>query len=233
MTVKCKKRFDDEEFIMRVEECFGVSIPFWELDKVETAGDLFACLRQKIAASSSGACLTAKAFYRLRRSLMDLTGRPRDSIRPDTMVEELLPKATRRQQWDALEQDLGRKLPKLWLPNVVVVPMFAVMCSLLSAGYFGFPLRQHWMPLILWPMAVAVLPLGIRFMRPMATEIRGCRTVGKLATLLLGAGCEFAKEGASDGQIWEGIVGVLGTAVGLEAWQITPELRFEDLPTEH
>lgn len=103
MVIPCAKGLDTVAFMMQVEDCFEISIPDHDVEKMKTVGDVFAYVRERVPANSSNECLTAKIFYRLRRALMHLTRRPRGSIRPDTALDDLLSETDRERQWGELK----------------------------------------------------------------------------------------------------------------------------------
>lgn len=227
MVLKCDKDTDTVVLIMEVEDCFGVSIPDNDAEKIKTVGDLFDCVRQKVNVSDSAECLTAKAFYKLRRSLMHVTGWKRDSIRPDTQLDELLPKANRQRQWVELQEHLGLELPQLVIPWAVFsYSCLAVMLTIVG-GLMGFVVGRHWIPAVLWPLAVVVILVVVRVTRPMAIIIPGCATVGDLARSFWAKQIRLpAEQGASDQQIWEAIINIIGESWGVSPSKITRELSF-------
>ncbi len=54
-------------------------------------------------------CLTAVAFYRLRRASQEF-GFPRSTVRPATPVSKLLPWMNRRMRWQQMQDQLGLEL---------------------------------------------------------------------------------------------------------------------------
>jgi acyl carrier protein len=234
MVVEAAKGLDSVAFIMEVEDCFGISIPDAEAETIHTVAGLFSSVRLRFRASSSAQCLTAKAFYQLRRSLVTLTGRSRSSIRPDTQLEELLPQADRRTQWHELERLMGLKLPRLIRPAALVhfnERTGLLVMTLLTLGIFGSLAKQHWVPTVAFPLAGLMIAGAIwRTLRTPPIDFPGCSTVGELARFVWAKNCKLqATQGASDQQIWEAIVNIVSESIGMKASDVTPELRFNDI----
>lgn len=91
---------DDVDLLVDVEACFGIGITNSEAESCHTVGDLFTVLSGRFSLSNakSGRCLSAMAFYRLRRAVSEL--HPEAKLRPDTRLAELTklsPKALYRE----------------------------------------------------------------------------------------------------------------------------------------
>lgn len=237
MSVTCAKDFDSVEVIMSVEDCFGISLPDKDAERImlKTVGDLYCYVREHVSGSTSSECLTAKAFYRLRRSLMNLTGRSRSSIRPDTSLDDLLPRANRQRQWLDLQRDLGLELPRLKRPASVLtltVVATSLMCLVATVFVFlvgagVFPKRIADFLILAIPLSAIIDVLVFMLTRPLAVHVPGCATVGDLSK------CIWAKhfkllpqQGASDQQIWEAIVNIISESAGIESSLVTRDLRF-------
>ena len=59
---------------METEEAFGISLPDDNVSKVVTAGDLHDLVCRCLSATEHTSCLTAVAFYRVRKLLISVTG---------------------------------------------------------------------------------------------------------------------------------------------------------------
>lgn len=94
-----------------------IQLSFWvdftERDIIEatTVGDLFDRVVNKMGQFESPRCLTSAAFYRLRRSLAEVSGLDPHSLRRDTQLRNLLSRSTQCKWWDAIERDLRLRIP--------------------------------------------------------------------------------------------------------------------------
>lgn len=109
---------DTVELLMEVEDAFGVFIPDAEAEQMRTVGDVYQyLLRQKDRPVVEGTtCLTSACFYRIRRAMMKTFKIPRRTVRPESRLEVLIPRPTRRSGWNALSQALMLPLPALRRP---------------------------------------------------------------------------------------------------------------------
>lgn len=223
--ITCKIGLDSISFIVRIEECFGIFISDEDAEKIDTVGDLFSYVRARVAAGSSTECMTAKAFYRLRRMLMEEFRCERKRIIASMPLRELFPRETRRQQLAKLGRSLGVWLPR-WMPGASrYVRVESLWLFLLVAIVLGM-CKMYLLAAI---FAVGVLPAGMIWYR--AKQLDRYQTVGDLAPVVLEQHFkEFTAQGASDQQVWESIVSILCSEVGMDRSHVTRDLRFGDIP---
>jgi acyl carrier protein len=117
---------DGVEIVMKVEETFDVVIENSEVERIATPGQLIELVLSKVGQTHHAACLTQRAFHRLRTSLTRELGFDRKTITPDTSLATLFPRPTRRSGIRQLESNLGmqRKLEFVrpgWLTSWLVV----------------------------------------------------------------------------------------------------------------
>jgi len=101
---------DIVEYIMAVEEAFELALPHDRLGVVRSPRDLADLVAEFVAGAESGPCLSQRAFYQLRRAMLNRTDVPRRAIRPEAVLEDLLPTATASEFWVAICADL--ELPR-------------------------------------------------------------------------------------------------------------------------
>src|SRR5260221_11931140 len=82
---------DVVEFVMEMEEHFGVVITDDQAWRMTTVGDLYAFLLAQDCRKASHQCPTSQAFYRLRRSLTGNLGIERSRVRPSAQLRDLVP----------------------------------------------------------------------------------------------------------------------------------------------
>ena len=94
---------DTVELVMEIEEAFDISIPDDRASTMLTVGDVYEFILEKTADSTlkSSTCLTAAAFYDLRRHLRSL-GLTHLPIRPKTELDLAIPLIGRRTYCQAL-----------------------------------------------------------------------------------------------------------------------------------
>lgn len=227
--VTCTKGLDVVEFIMSVEDAFEISISGRDAERLDTLDDVFRYVRQRVQAGSSPECGTAKTFYRLRRALTKIVGLARGQIRPDSPLDDVLPPATRPQQWSLLQQELGLRLPHLEMPGWArrVQGVLIVAFFLCSAMGFSWP----W----LWfgcPLSLAAIVTLEWWSRPW-TVLHGCQSIRDLARVTWALNVASLAEGRmSDEDVWQAIVCILSNNAGIEPSQISRDLRFLHIPSD-
>ncbi len=87
---------DGVEIIMKIEESFDIVIEDSVAEKIRTPGQLIDLVLSKVGRTSHGACLTQRAFHRVRGFLVKQFGRERQQIRTDTSMISLFPCRTRK-----------------------------------------------------------------------------------------------------------------------------------------
>jgi hypothetical protein len=126
--------------VMAVEEKFGLTIPDAEAEKISTMGQLYDYVMARVARGQPQVCVTSAAFYRLRQALGEVCGVPRERVRPQARLEDLIPLHGRPRYWRELRARLSNlHLPPLrrpawlarWIDAASVVPWFlAVACTI-------------------------------------------------------------------------------------------------------
>jgi acyl carrier protein len=106
---------DSVEIVLRIEDEFSISLPDDELSSVRTVGELYELVLSKL--DTTPACLSSKAFYRTRQALVECLGLPRQSIRPSTPLDSLLPRTSLVQKWQEIADRTGLALPPLRRPR--------------------------------------------------------------------------------------------------------------------
>jgi hypothetical protein len=131
---------DPVAVVMAIEEKFGLTIPDEEAEKIHTMGQLHDYVLARVARGQPQVCVTSAAFYRLRRALGEVCGVPREHVRPQARLEDLVPLPDRPSAWHELQARLSNlHLPPLrrpaWLARRIeaasLIPLYlAVGCTI-------------------------------------------------------------------------------------------------------
>lgn len=94
---------DTVEIVLAWEQSFGITLENSEVSELRTPLQAMNLIAAKLGASESGtsACLSMRAFHRLRDAISKTSSLPRGSIRPGSRVKDLL-KHRRPQGWEAM-----------------------------------------------------------------------------------------------------------------------------------
>ncbi len=141
-----------------------IQLSFWidfaEREIIEaTVGGLFDQILKKMGPFESPRCLTSAAFYRLRRSLAEVSGVDRRSITRATVLRNVVPPSMRRSWWEAIETNLRLRLPALrpsWLT-------FWACCAAATGGVVALMivLSRSWEGTFIMPLLLVVLFWGL------------------------------------------------------------------------
>jgi len=97
---------DIVEYVIAVEDAFGLAIPNRDAARLETPGQLVDYLCTRLTAASDGPSLVQTAFYRLRAALVAELGVSRAAVRPDATLAQLTSRPE-RDVWRGVAARLG------------------------------------------------------------------------------------------------------------------------------
>lgn len=235
------------EVMLAVEERFGIRLPDEELaerfdtGRMRTVGDLQEMIEQKLRQQEGAwkapyVCPTSAAFYQVRRSLISAFGMPRNSIRPATRLESLLPRQGRREQWRRLGEVTALPLSSLD-PSGAVQTLYGVpalgVALWLSIAHWGTIIQAPLMgplPAVLAAclMAGGLLYLGHRLTAPLHLEIpRRHGTVGDLARCAVGMTAPRSDRTWCSETVTEALRCVFWEQLRVPPDEVTPDRTFD------
>ena len=91
------------EFVMSVEDAFGISIADEHAEALVTPGLLVDHITARVASDVDAPCLSQRAFYAIRRATVDALGVSHSTVRPTTRWPELVGAGRRsRRAWQVI-----------------------------------------------------------------------------------------------------------------------------------
>ena len=97
---------DAVELVIAVEVAFGIAIPDAEAAAMITPAHLISHVQRAVGSTQDRrACITLRAFHRVRASLMRSIGANRSEVALHTRIGALVPGARRSHLWDSFRQD--------------------------------------------------------------------------------------------------------------------------------
>ena len=178
------------EFVMAVEEAFGIAILDSEAQEAITPGKLADLVMSKVGTTDRTPCLSSRAFYRLRQSATNELEIPRKLLKPDTPLSEIVPKQNRRDAWEKLKRGIGASAwPQLRRPESMVA-LFALLVIVLSAAATFF-VTWIWKSPILTPLTAVTIAIlaswaSVTATRPLRTAFPpGYMNLGDLARFVV------------------------------------------------
>lgn len=117
---------DSVEIVVGWEQALGVTITDAEATVIRTPRMAIDLLATKLSAidDQRGACLTLRAFNRVRRGFVSGAGVDRSAVSPEAKLRDLLPRPQRQARWHAVQAASGLPvLPRLgWGFGIVLAP---------------------------------------------------------------------------------------------------------------
>lgn len=217
---------DGVELVMAVEEYFGIELTDADVEKIITPRDLIEVVLGKMQATEWSVCLTRRAFYTLRRVLMQDFRCKRADITPNARLESLVPRPNRRLAWQQMKSSLqAQRWPRLGRPAGVLIALGVLFAGVaVVPSFWGWP---FWTRMLLAMMAWSS---AMTLTRPLCVEFRkDLATAGGLANYLVAAAPKiFEPQGRewSRADVAEAIRPIVITQLGLKPEQYREDARF-------
>jgi len=229
------------ELVRCVENEFAIYLSDEDLSDIYTFGNLHNLLVRKLGAAPD--CLSAKAFYQLRKGMVAVLGVERGSVRPTSFLDDIFDKKRIRAQWEELERQSGLKLPKLqqnsgWKHSMRAMScLVSASCTMLAfeearfipylKGFWGMVMIYLIGFILYWLLTYALLELT-RFRRTETPVF----TLAELARVVLSMNRDqFAETDSSKttkDQVWLRLTSAIEKNLGWELERITPCETFAE-----
>jgi len=226
---------DSVELVMKVEDRYRIRLPDAECSQVRTVADLAALIISQLPRANAP-CPAAHSFFNVRKTVVQQWGIARRTLRPDTPLEMVFPRETRRSRWNLLAKTqphlphlvlkdnasrrfttIGRILLLLWIvASVALLLEFGASGALASA-------------FVLIATATLFLWARAQWTTDFPTD---CATLGDLARTI--SASSLPENGSerllAEHQILDQVQIMTAEQLGIEREKVTPESRFvEDL----
>ncbi len=225
---------DTVELVMKVEKTFGINIPDQEAEQISTVGDLHEAVWRYIDGKNSETCQSQALFYRLRQAFTDCFQLPRQDFRPNTLMEDILPKHNRRQVYANFEQAIQLELPELTFREpwrslityfIIIVGGVSLVGTWILAPFDYFP----WFWISLLVSFIVIIILCLYLLKPLQTAIMQ-HTVREFTYKVFSL--NYDKLNRMDGVHRKDMETVINHIIvdisGAELHEVTPEKRICD-----
>ncbi len=223
---------DTVELVMEIEEAFDISIPDDRASKMLTVGDVYNFILEKTADSTlkSSTCLTAAAFYELRRHVRSL-GLSHSSIRPKTQLDRVIPLIGRRAYWQALSSRMDLRFPRLGRPSWLALLNCMLVAIGVSAAFLGFAQQS----VVAGIFAAAMCGVGSSVILMFLTQsfaiypASTCSTIRDLVTNLVAINyntlaTRYSTRNPTD--VWNALQLIVAEQLGVDRSAVAPHARF-------
>lgn len=129
---------DIDDALGKIEKSFGIKFHGGELNDVKTLGALCDIITSRIQGTDIPDCTSQQAFYKIRDAISVVTLFDRNSITPETRLDELFPRDNRPKQITLLQKELKMRVPVLRAKNWLTLAL--VWGTVISV----FTLWLHW-----------------------------------------------------------------------------------------
>lgn len=110
---------DVVEFVIDVEDHFGILLRDDDMERIRTIGDLADVILARIRTFSVTGCPSVHAFYQLRAAIRESLGEPGLRIRPSSRLVDVIPVPRRRACWTAIQAKQPWRFPKLQMSRSI------------------------------------------------------------------------------------------------------------------
>jgi acyl carrier protein len=223
---------DTVELVMEIEEAFDISIPDDRASNMLTVGDVFEFILEKTADSTlkSSTCLSAAAFYDLRRQMRSL-GLSHSEIRPKTKLERVIPLIGRRTYWQTLSSRMDLRFPRLGRPSWLALLNCMLVAIVAYASFLGFA-PQNVVAGIFAAVALGIISAVtlIFLTQPFAIyPASTCSTIRDLVTNLVAMNyntlaTRYSTRNPTD--VWNALQLIVAEQLGVDRSAVVPHARF-------
>jgi acyl carrier protein len=231
---------DTVELVMEVEEAFGITMSDEEAEKIQTVGDLYRYVLARLdrPVLTTPGCLSAAVFYRLRRQLMGRFRVERRRIRPASPLDDLIPAANRRREWQRLGECLGWRLPELTRPGwvgFVSLGLFVTWSIATIAAWgrlAGFDPDALMVFVVGLLVGALVLAIAVyQATRPFATVLPAPDVRGLIPMILKSNFGTFRinnPRGWTSKDVWDALIAIIAEQAGVVPDRLEESTRFVD-----
>ena len=131
---------DISDVLVKIEKSFGFKFGDTELKNVKTFGELCDIITSKIHGANVNDCTTQQGFYKLRNAIAATQSIDKESISPDTNLQQLFPRHNRRQKIKELQNKLSMPIDILDIKSWLGWTIFIGITGSLIMFFFNWEL---------------------------------------------------------------------------------------------
>lgn len=223
---------DTVELVMEIEDAFSIKIPDDEASHMGTVGDVFDYIvKNTNVSTNSSTCLSAVAFYSLRRAANSLGAK--DRLRPKDSTLTILPDSNRQEFWSQLQNRSELKLPPLRRPDwMVTTGTVLVFAFSILPGYFAYQSTDSQLAGIAAAVVSGILfgVLAGSLTKPFAVlPASNCHTLRGLAESALGLNFKTLSDrynSATPNDLWIALRSIIVDQLGVSPDDVNPNASF-------
>jgi acyl carrier protein len=216
---------DGVELVMAVEEEFQIAISDSEVAECTTVGKLVKLVHSRLRHSNTEPCPSQHSFYLARQKLISFLHIPREKIKPETKLEEIIPKKNRKRLWSQVTTAMAadgvfyhnRLVRPKWMTYGLLPAFFVMPCAYLL--WIGFPFALS---------LISALPVFIFFER--ITRLFSTEFPNKMSQVkdLIKLIKSLNSKTWSEEEVFVKIRGITAKQLGIDESLVTLDAKFID-----
>lgn len=223
---------DVVELIMDIEDEFNIEISDEEAWQAITVEKMYQCILTKVQVSNSSLCSSQKAFYLLRKALIENFNIERKTITPKTKTDLLFPKIQRGELWEKVSVNVPYKFPELTYPTNAIILILSI--SLMGGGLCSYTLAIclkstfiSFIAALTWIVfAVVFSIILLKNLKALKLEFpHACHTIGQMAKNVLYHNSDYFGL-LNEKEIWDKLTFIISEQLGIDQKDIKPESNF-------
>ena len=235
------------EVTLRIEEAFDIKLSEQDInaavrDNDITVGDLYALVLRKLGLPDVGRYdfqLNRALWLQMQQILSSVTQVPVEHVQLPVLLDELIPRETRREMWDSLREVSPYRISELDYPRVVRIVGIVIASAVVLIELFQLwqmPGAKWLWPVLgifgCWMVSETYLKL-LSVCSPLRKEFPArVRTVKDLCRIVLALNysdiCSNTEVEVDQRSlsVWEQLVEILGNTLGVDSEKVTFHSRL-------
>ena len=116
-----------EDLIPSIEKMYKINFEENELAELANFDEFCEKIVAKINLENVDNCTTQQAFYKLRKSIVDLGIAEKNELNTETKLKEIFPRKNRRKIVKSLEKNIGFELNLINPPQIISISLFILI----------------------------------------------------------------------------------------------------------
>ena len=116
-----------EDLIPSIEKMYKINFKENELAELANFDEFCEKIVAKINLENVDNCTTQQAFYKLRKSIVDLGIAEKNELNTETKLKEIFPRKNRRKIVKSLEKNIGFELNLINPPQIISISLFILI----------------------------------------------------------------------------------------------------------
>ncbi len=165
---------DISDVLLKIEKSFDLDLKTDAFKNAKTFGELCDIISSMIELEYADDCTTQQAFYKIRESIVNIQFLEKNAITPNSDLETLFPRKSRRHSIMQIQKESGLPLkilePKKWISILLFLGLLASLADLFFNWKYGL-------------LGLGAIIIGYQLARWFGKEFR-IKTVGEASSLL-------------------------------------------------